>query len=58
MSRRAHRYHDARPWETRAPDDDERTRLDRLLGELPGDEEATLAHDEREHEDMSRPPGW
>ena len=36
----------------------ERARLDRLLGELPGDDEATLAHDEREHEDMSRPPGW
>lgn len=38
MSRRAHRRRDARPWETHAPDDDERARLDRLLGELPGDD--------------------
>ena len=59
MSRRARRYQDSRPWETPGPDDDdERARLDRLLGELPGDDESTLAHDEREHEDMSRPPGW
>ena len=34
MSRRARRYADARPWETHAPDDDERARLDRLLGVL------------------------
>ena len=35
MSRRT------RPWETHAPDDDddECTRLDRLLGELPGDDQ-------------------
>lgn len=50
MSRRARRYADARPWETHAPDDDERARLDRLLGELPGDDESTCAHDMREHE--------
>lgn len=58
MSRRARRYADSRPWETHSTDDDdERARLDRLLGELPGDDEATHAHDEREHEDMSRPRG-
>ena len=34
MSRRAHRRRDARPRETLAPNDDERERLDRLLGEL------------------------
>lgn len=50
MSRRARRYADARPWETHAPDDDERARLDRLLGELPGDDEATEAHDMHAHE--------
>ena len=37
---------------------DDRLELDRLLMTLPGDDEATLAHDEREHEDMIRPPGW
>lgn len=52
MSRRAHRHHDAHPWETHAPDDDERARLDRLLGELlpmidrpavdPGDDDPVL----------------
>ena len=50
MSRRARRYQDARPWETHSPDDDERARLDRLLGELPGDDEATEAHDMHQHE--------
>ena len=30
MSRRAHRHHDARPWETHAPDD-ERARPDQTV---------------------------
>ena len=46
----ARRNQDARPWETHSPDDDERARLDRLLGELPGDDEATGAHDAHEIE--------
>ncbi len=51
MSRRARKYAQARPWETHAPADDDRAELDRLLGELPGDDEATDARRyERERE--------
>ncbi len=47
MSRRARKYAQARPRETHAPADDDRAELDRLLGELPGDDQATDAHDAR-----------
>lgn len=53
MSRRARRWADARPWDAQAPDDDERAELDRILGELPGDDESTHAHDLREHDQVA-----
>jgi hypothetical protein len=50
MSRRARKYAQARPWEAHTPNDDERAELDRLPGELPGDDQATDAHDAWAHE--------